>query len=151
MYEKGDLIYLIDTAAKVGQSSKLRPVYRGPYIVEEVISPILYRLCSRKKSFVVHHDRMRACKDRNVPLWITRKRHELEPLVDQVDTPENTPSSDLDETIAYGETTPIADSIPDVREAPVEDMGIAWLFEGYTSRSGRKNTRPRHLDNYMPS
>ena len=157
VYEKGDLIYLIDTAAKVGQSSKLRPVYRGPYIVEEVLSPILYRLCSRKKSFVVHHDRMRACKDRNVPLWITRKRHELEPLmdqeplVDQVDTPENTPSSDLDETVAYGETTPIADSIPDVREAPVEDIGIAWLFEGYTSRSGRKNTRPRHLDNYMPS
>ena len=28
VYEKGDLVYLIDTAAKVGQSSKLHPVYR---------------------------------------------------------------------------------------------------------------------------
>ena len=67
---------------------------------------------------------MRACKDGNVPLWITIKRY----IVDQVDTPEITPSSDLDETVAYVETTPIADSTPEVCDAPAEDMGIAWLF-----------------------
>ena len=76
-YEKGDLVYVIDTTSKVGQSSKLRPVHSGPYLITEVLSPILYRLLGKRRSFVVHHDRLRACQDRTIPMWIRKKRHDL--------------------------------------------------------------------------
>jgi hypothetical protein len=57
-YEVGDSIYLVDSAKKVGEVSKFRSPWKGPYVVAEVISPILYRVKNRKKSFIVNHDRM---------------------------------------------------------------------------------------------
>ena len=86
LFERGDLVYLLDSASKVGQNKKLQPVYQGPYMVVECISPILYRIQKRKKQVVLHHDRLKPCSDSIVPMWLRRKRHEL---------------LDLDETIAY--------------------------------------------------
>jgi hypothetical protein len=130
-YEKGDLVYLIDTSSKVGQPNKLRPVYSGPYVITEVLSPILYRLLGRRRSFVVHHDRLRSCQDITIPMWVQRKRHEIlspgsiietdittPPLDDTVGastdgegsrTESNEPmNGELDETIPYGD-----DNAPD--------------------------------------
>ena len=76
-YEVGDLVYRRDTANKKGQSPKLKPVWKGPYLVEEVLSPVLVRIGERRKSKVVHHDRVILCRDRTVPLWLRRRRHRL--------------------------------------------------------------------------
>ena len=76
-YELGDLVYKLDTSTKVGESKKLRPVYTGPLVVSKVISPILYQVEARKKSFVLHHDRLRKCSDRDIPLWLRRRRHQV--------------------------------------------------------------------------
>ncbi len=75
-FEKGDLVYLLGGVKTPGQSRKLLPVYSGPFVVTEVYSPILYRICGQKnhKSQVVHHDRLRICRDRVIPLWAQRKR-----------------------------------------------------------------------------
>ncbi len=74
-FEPGDLVYKLDSSTKVGISTKLRPVYDGPYLVSQVISPVLYRIEGRKRSSVLHHDRLRICQDRDIPMWIRRKRH----------------------------------------------------------------------------
>ena len=61
-------------APDLRRNRKLTPVFRGPYLVTEVVSPILYRIRDRKKSKVVHHDQLAVCPDTNVPLWMRRLR-----------------------------------------------------------------------------
>ena len=60
----------------VGVITKLRPVYVGPYFVTRAISPMLYQIEGRR-SIDVHHDLWKLCRDRNVPLWMCRKRHQV--------------------------------------------------------------------------
>ena len=76
-YEKGDLVYQRNEAGQVGQSRKLQPIFIGPVLVTQVLSPVLFRVENRKRSYVLHHDRLIPCKDRVIPLWIRRKRHDL--------------------------------------------------------------------------
>ena len=43
----------------------------------QVISSVLYRIANRKRSMVAHHDSLKLCSDRDLPIWLLRKRHEL--------------------------------------------------------------------------
>ena len=55
----------------MGQSRKLLPQWKGPFVeVMEVISPLLYRVVGRKREYVKHHDKLRICEDRDIPLWM---------------------------------------------------------------------------------
>ncbi|XP_064650001.1 uncharacterized protein LOC135501689 [Lineus longissimus] len=76
-YQAGDIVYKSYTASKVGQSSKLRPPWLGPFLVEKAISPVLYLINGQSKNQVVHHDRLKLCRDRILPFWLRRKRHHL--------------------------------------------------------------------------
>ena len=58
----------------LGQSKKLQPIWSGPWIVTQVISSVLYRIANRKQSMVVHHDSLKLCSDRDLPIWLLRKR-----------------------------------------------------------------------------
>ena len=51
-YQTGDL----DTQIKAGLSKKLKPIYTGPLIVVEMLSPVTYRVAGCKKTKVLHHD-----------------------------------------------------------------------------------------------
>ena len=77
MYNSGDLVYLLNCAGEVGMSRKLRPIYKGPYLITKVISPSLYRIADRKNSFVVHHDRLMLCDDHYIPFGMRKMRHEF--------------------------------------------------------------------------
>ena len=61
----------------LGQSKKLQPIWSGPWIVTQVISSVLYCIVNRKRSMVAHHDSLKLCSDRDLPIWLQRKRHEL--------------------------------------------------------------------------
>ena len=79
-YSVGDLVYVLHSATKVGQSKKLSPIWKGPLLIVEVLSPVLYRVKGRRKESVLHHDhddRLRICKDRVVPMWMRRLRHQF--------------------------------------------------------------------------
>ena len=76
-YEVGDAILLANSATKIGECKKLQPLWLGPYLVVAKISDILYKVATQKKTYVIHHDRMRPCNDRSLPLWLTRKRSNL--------------------------------------------------------------------------
>ena len=93
-YHPGDLVYIINESSTKGLSRKLQPVFKGPFIVTHQVSDVLYQLQGRRLTDVkvMHHDRMKICKDRDVPLWIRRKR-----AVILGDTP--SPTVDLDETL----------------------------------------------------
>ena len=43
----------------------------------QVISSVLYRITSCKRSMVAHHDSLKLCSDRDLPILLLRKRHEL--------------------------------------------------------------------------
>ena len=85
-FEEGDLVYRLESASKPGQSRKLNKVWSGPYLVIKVLSRVLYRIKGRRKEFVTHHDRLKICNDRYIPMWMRRMRHSF---------------LDLDTTIAY--------------------------------------------------
>ena len=99
-YNVGDLVYLITSSSKVGQSNKLKPIWKGPYLMIKVISPVLFRIKGRKREVVVHHDRLKPCMDRSILLWMRRLRHR---------------ELDLDETLPYEEDD--------------DELGLTTLFE----------------------
>lgn len=47
-YEVGDVVYLINSATKIKESKKLRSIYKGPYLVVKVLSPILFKIKNKK-------------------------------------------------------------------------------------------------------
>ena len=77
-YQEGDAVLLINSATKIGHSKKLQPIWLGPFLVTKVISSTLYQIASQKKTFVVHHDRIRPCLDKTLPLWFQRRRRNFE-------------------------------------------------------------------------
>ena len=77
LYQLGDAVYQLDTATKKGQSSKLKPIWKGPYLVIEIVTKHVYRLTTKKNEFVIHHDRLKLCEDRELPLWLSRRGHLL--------------------------------------------------------------------------
>ena len=43
----------------------------------QVISSVLYRIANCKRAMVVHYDSLKLCSDRDLPIWLLRKRNEL--------------------------------------------------------------------------
>ena len=76
-YEVGDFVYKINSATRKGVSKKLLPIYDGPFLVTRVLSPTLIEIEGQKKKKIVHHDKLKICRDRCIPLWIRRRRQEL--------------------------------------------------------------------------
>jgi len=101
-YQEGDLVYKLDSSSKIGQSSKLRSPWMGPFLVIGSRPP-LYRIQGKKKEYVVHHDRLKRCHERHIPLWLRRLRHDLF----------NTTMPNLEQSgIDPDETLPYCDSFP---------------------------------------
>ena len=59
----------------------------------EVISSVLYRISNRKRAWVTHHDSFKMCNDRDLPIWLRRKRHGLLGTME-----EDADDSELEET-----------------------------------------------------
>ena len=76
-YEVGDVVLLANSARRVHQCKKLSPLWVGPYVVVKVPSPVLCTISSSRKTWVVHHDRLRVCREQPLPLWIRRLRSKL--------------------------------------------------------------------------
>ena len=74
-YNVGNVVYKLNQATKTGQSSKLKSPWKGPYIITEVRTPVLYKIKDRKRESWVHHDRLKLCQDREFPVWIRRMRN----------------------------------------------------------------------------
>ena len=69
-YQEGDVIYLMDTAAITGKCKKLSSPWKGPAVVVNKLSESLFRVKLKNALLVVNHDRMKPCRDRNLPVWV---------------------------------------------------------------------------------
>ena len=69
--------YIFNRSIVLGQSKIIQTIWPGPWMVIQAISSVLYRIVNRKRSMVAHHDSLQLCSDRDLPIWLRRKRHEL--------------------------------------------------------------------------
>jgi hypothetical protein len=73
-YHAGDLVYKVDSSTKIGQSKKLRSPWMGPFLVVDSHFS-LYKIRNQKGNSVIHHDRLKRCSDRDIPITMRRLRH----------------------------------------------------------------------------
>ena len=76
-YEEGDAVYFYDTASLKSKCRKLSAPWKGPGVVTEAKSSSLYKIRLRNRDLVTHQDKLKLCRDRAVPLRITRFRDQL--------------------------------------------------------------------------
>ena len=147
-YSPGDLVYEINSATKVGNSKKLDKIWKGPLLVTEVLSPILYVVRGKKNERVVHHDRLKFCEDRVVPLWVRKLRNRFfaeENLEDDLEDDEKD-NVDLDQFFSLFEQSNLDRSCTgndDNKEQIVEAQATTT-----TTAKGRTVRLPRHLKDY---
>ena len=73
-YKKGDVVYVLDTAAVKGKCRQLSANLKGPGLILEVLSPYLYKVKLRGKDSIMNHDILKLCKDRQLPHWIRKNQ-----------------------------------------------------------------------------
>ena len=73
-YDKGDLVYVLDTATIKGQAKKLGHPWKGPGILVNKFTPYLYRVKLKNAVFTANHDRLKPCRDRKLPGWLEKFR-----------------------------------------------------------------------------
>ena len=111
-FEVGDLMYRQNTAHHAGLSHKLCPTYIGPYLVVEVLSPYLYRVEDRKHPMVLHHDKLKRCEDRAIPLWIRHRRHVLFQKDNQRSATDPDPEVDVAKSEIVPDGLPFPEGVP---------------------------------------
>jgi hypothetical protein len=73
----GDLVYQLDTATIKGKSRKLSPSWKGPGVVLEKLTPYLYRIKLKRVILTANYDRLKLCRDREVPVWAQRLSQQI--------------------------------------------------------------------------
>jgi hypothetical protein len=72
----------------------------------------VYKIEDRKKSYVIHHNRLKLCTDKDLPIWIQRRRTNF---IDQlkVTTPSEMTNEDIyDLSPPFSESTQLASDGP---------------------------------------
>lgn len=117
-YNIGDVVYKLDQATKLGQSSKLKSPWKGPYIITQVKTPVLYKIKDKKRESWIHHDRLKLCNDRELPIWVKRLRNDI--LGQNIGEDPNTEfEGDMDTTSLFNENEDTdSASTPDVLVSP---------------------------------
>ena len=163
-YEVGDLVYVIDSAKTVGVSPKLQPVWKGPYVISRVISPILFVVAGRNKTFVLHHDRLKPCGDRDVPFWLRRKRNNILNGAEIEGVDHLFPGEDLELDRLFEEHVESPTMQPDNLEQYITEENLDFEFtiapgdeessiqpdsqHLLPTRYGRERRRPNYLQDY---
>jgi hypothetical protein len=76
-YDSGDLVYILNKSSKKGRSKKLTPIWKGPFLILEVLSPSIFRVRGPRRVSVVHHDLLKPFQEQTIPGWVRRARHHL--------------------------------------------------------------------------
>ena len=79
LYKVGDLVYRLDTARRKGKCAKLQQAWKGPLVVIEVHSPLVYTVSDRKKRRTLHHDRLKPYNAAEVPRWVQQLQRKVKP------------------------------------------------------------------------
>ena len=96
----------MNAVSKKGECKKLKPMLIGPLLVVEVVTPVLYKVKDHHREYILHHDRIKLCEDRAIPMWLWQLRHQI---------------MDLDTTIGYDEAEQDAEATS-MQDDPVEKL-----------------------------
>lgn len=77
-YHVGDLVYVLDTAHKVGRAKKLDPPWKGPGIVIKKLSSYIYTIRLQRTTLTVNHDRIKKCNDRLIADWLLEAKEKVD-------------------------------------------------------------------------
>ena len=107
----------MNAVSKKGECKRLKPIWIGPLLVIEVVTPVLYKVKDHHSEYILHHDRIKLCEDHAIPcyhlamMWLQQLRHRI---------------MDLDTTIGYDEAEQDAEAIS-MQDEPVEKLdGDPW-------------------------
>lgn len=162
-YNVGDVVLKVDSATTLGQSSKLKSPWKGPYVILEVKSPVLFKIIDRKnRESVIHHDRIKLCKDLDHPGWVKRIRNRIFSQAEYTEPSEDNPcsSSSVDLTEPDRIITDIHNLfttsdeasdilMPDQEDSDDLDLAISSKEQGYRTRDHRMIHRPKYLSDYI--
>lgn len=162
-YNVGDVVLKVDSATTLGQSSKLKSPWKGPYVILEVKSPVLFKIIDRKnRESVIHHDRIKLCKDLDHPGWVKRIRNRIFSQAEYTEPSEDNPcsSSSVDLTEPDRIITDIHNLfttsdeasdilMPDQEDSDDLDLAISSKEQGYRTRGHRMIHRPKYLSDYI--
>ena len=125
----------------------------------EVVSPVLFRIADRKKTYVLHHDRLKPCLDRDVPLWLRRKRSSLLQGLNEDNGQPDTESLGLDklfeECSVDGNDYISPDELDKLEENPLPEIqdplesNACFPDPLPPTRAGRERKRPQYLADYQ--
>ena len=76
-YAAGDVVYILEHGLQKEMARKLRPIWKGPLLVMEALSPLLFRVRGPRRATIVHHDLLKPYHEEVLPLWTRRARHQL--------------------------------------------------------------------------
>ena len=51
-------------------------MWKGPLVILEVLSPVLFKVANQRNAYAIHHDRLKVCDVRNIPLWLSHMRNQ---------------------------------------------------------------------------
>jgi len=71
-FSVGSLVYKYNNFFK-----KFEERWSGPFVVKEVLSPVLYKIQNRRKIENVHHDRLKLFQSDDVPDWVYDVRQKM--------------------------------------------------------------------------
>jgi hypothetical protein len=57
--EKGDLVYVLDTASIKGKCKRLSLPWKGPGVVLDRLTPYIYKIKLQRVNFTANHDRLK--------------------------------------------------------------------------------------------
>jgi transposase InsO family protein len=138
-YDVGDLVYANKLSRKKGMSPKLQPVWEGPFIVRKKFGPVLYEIQGKRKSLVIHHDRLKLYQSESVPGWVSR--HQAEPTAPlETIAEENEGSRELTKTSGHHVNKPVPQESLSMDSTTSHDSGPQ------RTRTGRKVIKPDRLN-----
>ena len=145
-------MYLINSATKVGESKKLNPVWLGPFLVVKKLSSVLFEIRGRKRSQVVHHDRLKLCRDRFMPFWLKRLRHEFLQLDSQLESEEEDEEPEEVESFSKTFLDMVGNGVSQ-DSCPLEDSdgdedSLGIDSRPRVTRGGRLVRRPKYLQDF---
>ena len=76
-YEKGDLVYVLDTTNIKGKCKKLSTPWKGPGAVLDRLTPYIYKIKLQRVIFTAIHDRLKARRDRKIHVWLQKCEAQL--------------------------------------------------------------------------
>ena len=60
-----------------GKGRKLKPPWKGPAVIIRKITPYLYQVAHNRTTYVVNHDRHKACKDGSLVLPVRSRGNSI--------------------------------------------------------------------------